>query len=509
MQWEPEFTFHGFRYVEATNWPGELTKESITGVIIGSDMHKTGSFSCSNQLLNKIHQNVIWSMRGNFVGLPTDCPQRDERLGWTGDINMFADTANFLFDTSGLLGSWLTDLKLEQAAADGVVPLVIPNIYNEYTEDAHAIWGDVAITLPWSLYRAFGDKAILERQYESMKAWLNAIPRRQHGLWNYTAKWKLGDWLDPAAPPEDPGLATTDPNHVSDAFIVHVAELMARISGIIGDAEGEQRYNGQAESLRKAYAAQYVTPSGLLADNTQTALALALHFDLLPSESQREHAAAHLEQIIRRNANFKIATGFAGTPYIGHALTKAGNSALFYRMLLSTPCPSWLYPVAMGATTVWKRWDSMLPDGSVNPGQMTSFNHYALGSVAGWMHNHILGLQVKEAGWKEFMVSPSPGGNLKCAEGARVSPYGRIDVKWKVKTDGKFWIEVIVPPNTKAHVQLPGDEGVKAIVGSGVHTWEVDLIADESWPPEPIIAPGVPVGKDELKYFDEALPCPW
>ena len=205
---------------------------------------------------------------------------------------------------------------------------------------------------------------------------------------------------------------------------MHITGIMAEVSAIVGTAKDMEHYAQQAQSLGSAYANEYVTPSGLLADNTQTALSLALAFDLLPSQKQIQRAAQHLQQIIRRNSRFKIATGFAGTPYIGHALTKIGLSNVFYRMLLACACPSWLYPVTMGATTVWERWDSMLPDGSVNPGQMTSFNHYALGSVADWMHQNILGLQVKEPGWREFIVHPRPGGNIRCAEGEHVSSYG-------------------------------------------------------------------------------------
>ena len=509
ITWEPGFTFHGFRYVEVNNWPGELRSGDITGSVIHSDMKTTGTFNCSNKLLNKLHENVVWGTQGNFVSIPTDCPQRDERLGWTGDINMFSSTANFLFDTSGLLHSWLTDLKLEQMNAHGVVPLVIPNIYDEFTKDAHAIWGDVAIMLPYSLYLAYGDKSILEEQYDSMKTWLKAIPRRDNMLWNYTAEWKLADWLDPKSPPEDPGMATTDPTHVSDAFLVHVTNLMAMISAIVGNAEDESRYSAEATTLRKAFADEYITPSGLLADNTQTAISLALAFDLFANPAQRTRAAEHLEQIVRRNARFHIATGFAGTPYVGRALTSVGKSNIFYRMLLSTSCPSWLYPVTMSATTVWERWDSMLPDGSINPGQMTSFNHYAFGAVAGWMHENILGLQIREPGWKVFDVKIVPGGNLKWAEGTHETPYGLITVRWRIdESEATFKLDLRVPPNTTAHVHFPGTDGVEQ-VGSGQHTWRFDYVDPGEWPPEPIIAPGVPVAESELAYFDEVLPCPW
>jgi alpha-L-rhamnosidase len=205
IEWEPKFTFHGFRYVEVENWPGRLKLDDIRGIVVHTDMRETGSFSCSHPLLNKLHENVRWSMRGNFLGIPTDCPQRDERLGWTGDINAFANTANYLYDTAGMLSSWLRDLSLEQAAADGIVPLVVPHVIEGLDKEAHAVWGDVSVMLPWSIYQTTGDTKILRRQYESMRSWLQAIPRRENRLWDYTSEWKLGDWLDPAAPPDAPG----------------------------------------------------------------------------------------------------------------------------------------------------------------------------------------------------------------------------------------------------------------------------------------------------------------
>lgn len=513
LEWEPLLTFHGFRYVEVAGWPGEVSKADITGIVIYSDMRQTASFHCSNAMLNKLHENVVWGTRGNFVGLPTDCPQRDERLGWTGDIAVFGDTANYLYDTAGLLASWLMDLRLEQRTVHGIVPLVIPNIWAKWEKDAHAIWGDVAVILPWSLFRAFGDHALLARQYETMKAWINAIPRHANGLWDYQAEWKLGDWLDPAAPPDDPGNARTDPTHVSDAFLVHVYDLMARAATQLGKTTDAEIYTADATSLRKAYAEEYITPAGLLADNTQTAYALALHFGLFPTAAQKARAAERLRYLVQRGSRFKIATGFAGTPFVGYALTQTGSANIFYRMLLCTDCPSWLYPVRMGATTIWERWDSMLPDGRINPGKMTSFNHYALGAVAGWMYCRLVGLAAEEAGWRTFCVEPVPGGGLMWAEGEHVSAYGRHVVRWRMLEGKKFRLEVEVPPNTRAVVFMPGQRrkghGPTAEVGSGKYSWEDNYVPEEAWPPEAQIAPHTDEGSGVLHYFDEALPCPW
>lgn len=536
VEWEPKFTFHGFRYVEVDNWPGKLQIDDIKGIVVHTDMKETGTFSCSSPLLNKLHENVKWSMRGNFLSIPTDCPQRDERLGWTGDINAFADTANYLYDTAGMLSSWLRDLALEQSAANGIVPLVIPNVIEGFDEEAHAVWGDVAVMLPWSIFLASGDVSLLARQHASMKAWLHAIPRRSNGLWNYTAEWKLGDWLDPAAPADSPGGkssifrilllsrlerlllkksnlnlllyseantnldldATTDPTLVADAFLVHITTLMAKASIELNNAAEAASFTDQAISLRQAFAHEYITPAGLLAADTQTAFALAISFSLFPSAAQEQRAGERLSHIVRANSRFKIATGFAGTRFIGDALTKIGQSNLFYRMLMHRQNPSWLYPVTMGATTIWERWDSMLPDGSINPGEMTSFNHYALGAVAGWMHGVILGLSIVEPGWKVFRVAPVPGAALKWAEGSYLSGYGECAVRWEIRDAGGeqklFWMRVKVPLNTTAQVKLPGSDEVK-VVGSGTYTWEASYKA-EAWPPRAICPPTIAADDD-------------
>lgn len=509
LEWEPNFTFHGFRYVGVDNWPGTLTTDCVKGIVVHTDMTKTGSFSCSNPLLNRLHENIIWSMRGNFLGIPTDCPQRDERLGWTGDINVFADTGNYLYRTGGILKTWLDDLKYEQEEAGGIVPLVVPNVIDGFDQDAHAIWGDVSVMLPWSLYRATGDREVLSRQYTSMKAWLDVIPRRENLLWNYTADWKLGDWLDPAAPPDDCGKATTNPTFVSDAFLAHITTLMTVISEILEEKADVQAYTVASEKIRSIFAHEYITPAGLVANCTQTAFALAMQFNLIPSEKQELYAGRYLSSIILESSRYKIGTGFAGTPYIGHALSKVGQTDIFYRMLLSRKNPSWLYPVTMGATTMWERWDSLLPDGSINPGEMTSFNHYALGAVGSWMHSVILGFRIQEAGWKGIKIEPVPGGGLKWAEGEYLSGYGMYRVRWVIIQDSKtqdesLSVEIQVPPNTTADVKLPGSEDVKR-VGSGLHRWTAPYKSTQ-WPPEPF---SLPFGEKETLPVDESLPCPW
>jgi alpha-L-rhamnosidase len=486
--YEPHFTFHGFRYAELGDWPGELDPNAVEAVVLHTDMARTGWFESSHELVDRLHENVVQGMRGNFLDIPTDCPQRDERLGWTGDIQVFAPTASFLYDCSGMLGGWLRDLSAEQLArADGVPPLVVPDILGDAFGSApHAVWADVAVLLPWTLYRRFGDLELLRAQYPSMRAWMERAARLTEeggGLWRQD--FQLGDWLDPAAPPDDPGAARTDGDLVANAYIARSADVLAETARLLGEKDDAVRYEQLARSVRAAFAEEFVTPGGLMASDAQTAYALALCFALLPTQRQQRGAARRLAHIVRR-AGFRIATGFAGTPLICDALCAAGEPQVAYRMLLETGCPSWLYPVTMGATTVWERWDSMLPDGSINPGEMTSFNHYALGAVADWLHRTVAGLEAAEPGWRRLRIAPVPGGDLTFARAAHETPYGRAEARWRIEED-TLVVEARVPPNTRADVRLPGDDEPFA-VGSGHHTFRRPYRAP-AWPPAPLRNP--------------------
>ncbi|MDH6220355.1 alpha-L-rhamnosidase [Streptomyces pseudovenezuelae] len=480
--YEPHFTFHGFRYAEIGNWPGPLDPTDIEAVVLHTDMARTGWFECSDPLVNQLHENVVQGMRGNFLDVPTDCPQRDERMGWTGDIQVFAPTATFLHDWSGMLTGWLRDLSAEQLARpDGVPPLVVPDVLPDTFPDvgAQAVWADVAVLLPWTLYQRFGDLDVLRTQYPSMRAWGEATIRltaEGDGLWRQD--FQLGDWLDPQAPPDRPGESRTDGDLVANAYVIRSAEVLAEVAGLLDgaghlDGKGDAaRFRAHAQAVRERFADHYVTPDGLLSSDTQTAYALAIAFSLLPTERQRRGAAERLAQIVRR-ASFRIATGFTGTPLICDALCAAGEPQLAYRMLLEKGCPSWLYPVTMGATTVWERWDSMLPDGTVNPGEMTSFNHYALGAVADWLHRTVAGLAAAEPGWRRLRIAPVPGGGLRWARAAHDTPYGRAEAGWRIEGDsaGTLVVETLVPPGIRAEVQLPDGRPLFEI-GSGRHTFQ-------------------------------------
>ncbi|EOD51043.1 putative bacterial alpha-l-rhamnosidase domain protein [Neofusicoccum parvum UCRNP2] len=335
--WSPRFTFHGFRYVQIEGWSlddeAPPAKGNISALVMHSDMQRTGHFHCSNDLVNKLHQNVVWSMRGNFLSIPTDCPQRDERLGWTGDIQVFSPTASYLYSSGGLLANWLQDVAAEQADAGGIVPLVVPDVLSGTTWPSvpQAVWDDAAILVPWTLYRWTGDAAVLRRQLPSMRAHLDAAVRRgPDGLWD-AALWQLGDWLDPAAPPREPGLARTDGTLVADAYLVRVTDTVAQVCAAVGEHALAARYRADHARLRAVFAAKYVAPSGLLVGDTQTALALALCFSLHDGGDEQVRVAADRLARLVRYSKFRVSTGFAGTPLVLAALSGAGHVQLAYR----------------------------------------------------------------------------------------------------------------------------------------------------------------------------------
>lgn len=487
LNWAPRFTFHGFRYVQIDGWSPTL--DNLVAEVMHTDLHRTGWFNCSHEMINKLHENATWSMRGNFLSLPTDCPQRDERLGWTGDIQVFGPSASFLYNTAGMLGDWLKDLSAEQLSHDhGIPPFVIPNVIPEalWPTFPQAVWDDVTVLLPWTLYRSYGDNEILRRQYPSMKAWVDVgVLRGPDNLWEDSI-FQLADWLDPTAPPDNPGNSRTDGTLVADAYLVHVTRTLASISKIIDEKSDAERYEADYRALKSRFQAKYVSSTGLLVGDTQTALALAIVYDLIDDSAQLATAGARLARLVRKS-RFQVSTGFAGTPIITHALTKAGYPQLAYRMLQEKSCPSWMYPITMGATTIWERWDSMRPDGSINPGEMTSFNHYALGSIINWLHATVAGVSPLESGWREILVKPVPGGTVTSAGVVYETAYGRLECSWAL-VDKCFKVLLVVPPNSRAKVVLPGTES-EEWVGSGRYTFETNFDSQVGWPPKALVPP--------------------
>lgn len=351
VSWEPNFTFHGFRYMQVDNWPEAYNiRDNIEAVVTHTDMALTSSFDSSNANLNKLHDSILWSMRGNFTGLPTDCPARDERMGWTGDIAVFAPTATFLYDCVALLKSWLKDLWQDQRDCGGMPPVVSPNVLQkadfwQFTKEC-AIWNDAVILVPWALYVETGDLRILEDQFESMETYLRSLKRGDE----YDALWgddtfQLGDWLDPLAPPDNPMQAQTDAHSVANAFLVNSLSIMEKVCAALTKPGEEEKYKEWHGKARTQFQHRYVTPAGLVASDSQTAYALAIVFDIVEGEQLRA-AGARLERLVRKN-DFRISTGFAGTPYVLEALARTGHVQVAYRMLLEEGCPSWLFPVGV------------------------------------------------------------------------------------------------------------------------------------------------------------------
>ncbi|KAJ4178481.1 hypothetical protein NW755_013196 [Fusarium falciforme] len=487
--YEPRFTFHGFRYAEIDGWVGDLNLESIEAVVCHTDMKPVGEFECSEPLLNQLYKNVVWGMRGNFLSVPTDCPQRDERLGWSGDLALFAPTATLIYDCFGMLKNWLIDLEHDQTILGGVPPMVSPNstipdpIWCRRVPCA--IWHDVTILAPWALYQETGDESILAQQYNSMTTWMKVLPRKDH-LWD-PKPFQLGDWLDPAAPPDAPWKGATDAKMVANMFLIQSLDLMVKISAILGHHDESAKFQAESDAARGAFQDEYVTRNGRLVSDSQAAYALAICLNVL-SPAQKKHAADRLAWLVRKN-NFRIGTGFAGTPYLCEALASTGHSQVAYATLLEKGCPSWLYPVTMGATTMWERWDSMLPDGSINPGEMTSFNHYAFGAIAKFLYERLAGLQRVEPGWKRCRIAPTIGAEFTSASASHITPYGKISCSWETSPvmespqSESIRFRVTVPPNTTAEVVIPGKDGERTeIVGSGEWDFESVFERDGSWP---------------------------
>ncbi|MBF4514174.1 family 78 glycoside hydrolase catalytic domain [Plantibacter sp. VKM Ac-2885] len=465
--WEPAFTFHGFRYVDVEGWPGELDPADLVAVVVHSDMERTGWLDTSDPLLNRLHENVVWSMRGNFVGVPTDCPQRDERLGWTGDLHTFAPTAAFLYDVRGVLGSWLQDVAAEQREK-GYVPWFVPDV-SGIPSAPTAQWGDVIVGLPVTLYWEYGDEAILRQYWAAMTAYVEQVESLldPSGLWG--SGHQFGDWLDPDAPADDAAGGKTDRYLVATACFAKTVSQMVEAARVL-NLDGEViRYTALAERVRSAFRDEYVSPSGRLISDSATAYALAICYDLLDPE-QREHAGARLAALVAKRG-YTISTGFVGTPLVAHALSDTGYIDVAYLLLTEQECPSFLYPVTQGATTIWERWDAIRPDGSLDSSGLTSLNHYALGSIAQWMHRVIGGLESLEPGYRRMRIAPQPGGGVTSAQLTHDTVLGQVRIAWS-KVAGEMSLTVTVPEGASAEIVLPGHPDAATVeVSAGTNTW--------------------------------------
>ena len=448
---EPHFTFHGFRFVKIDGLSAAPTFDQITGVVIHSDMKPTGNFSCSDTLINKLQHNIQWGQKGNFVDVPTDCPQRDERLGWTGDAQVFSMTAAFNFDVAAYYTKWMGDFTADQGA-DGKVPHVIPNVFKEGDGGATA-WADASVIVPWTVYLSYGDTRILEAQYPSMKGWIGYMTARAGEKRLWTGDSHFGDWLAFATTHSDYPGATTEKDLIATAYFYYSTTLLSKIAAIIGQKDDVRKYQKLASEIKEAFNKEFVTPNGRLVSHTQTAYALALAFNLLP-ESQVSKAAEYFAGDVKKFGH--LTTGFVGTPLLCKTLSAIGRDDLAYMLLNNKKYPSWLYPVLQGATTIWERWDGQKPDGTFQDVGMNSFNHYAYGAIGEWLYQHVAGIRINEyhPGYKHFYLAPHPGGGLKNASAAINTLYGKISSSWKIENDN-FVYDVIIPANTNATVSLP------------------------------------------------------
>lgn len=449
---EPHFTWHGFQFIKVEGFPGELKPENFTAVALYSDMGVTGNFHSSNALINQLQHNIQWGQKGNFLDVPTDCPQRDERLGWTGDAQVFSRTAAFNMNVHNFFYKWLQDVAADQQP-DGSVPFVVPNVLGTGAGGS-AGWADVATIIPWNMYLAYGDKKILENQYASMKAWVGFMQSKStNDLWN--KGFHFGDWLFYRPDDDNDGrAAVTDKYLIAQCFYAHSTQLLINAAEVLNKPEDVATYRALLQRIKDAFMREYMTSNGRLVSGTQTAYILALNFDMLP-ESLRKQAADRLVENIRSYGTH-LTTGFLGTPYLCDVLTRFGHADIAYELLLQEKYPSWLYPVKMGATTIWERWDGIKPDGSFQVPSMNSYNHYAYGAIGDWMYRVMAGLDTYEdgPGYKHIRIKPHIGGGFTDAAATLMTYYGTLSSGWKI-SDGKLSLDLTIPANTTATVYIP------------------------------------------------------
>lgn len=476
---EPHFTFHGFRYVAVEGWPGELSLEDFRGIVVHSDITSTGTFECSSPMINQLQHNIQWGQKGNFLDVPTDCPQRNERLGWTGDAQVFARTACFNADVAAFYTKWLADLAADQQPS-GAVPHVIPNVLSlGKTEGASASagWADAAVVVPWTVYLCYGDIRILDQQYVSMKAWVDYMAERAGDSYFWNTDFTYGDWLAFNTARSDYPGATTDKDLICQAYFIRSTDLLRRTAKVLGKTVDVEKYGDMLEKIKKVFLNEFVTPNARLASNTQTAYSLALAFDLVPS-CLKEKTAKRLADDVER---FKhITTGFLGTPLICHVLSNYGYLEQAYMLLNRKEYPSWLYPITKGATTIWERWDGIKPNGTFQNKGMNSFNHYAYGAIGEWLYGVVAGIDIDEQnpGYKHIIIQPHPGGEMTYAKARVDSMYGLIESGWRLEKK-MMTVNIEIPPNTNATVRLPSAQ-LADVTESGNQLGDVNGIMEIS-----------------------------
>lgn len=453
---QPRFTFHGFRYVYLEEFPQEPDINQFIGMVLYSQMDTIGFFETSNELINKLQHNILWSQKGNFVDIPSDCPQRDERLGWTGDAQIFVKTAAFNMNCASFFAKWLGDVEADQKD-DGLVPWVIPdavekNMYpKSWLEDTgveiptSAGWGDAAVIVPWELYLAYGDKRVLEKQYDSMKAWVEYMRNQGENEFLWNTGFHFGDWLSLDTNYEN-YFGGTSHDYIATAYYAHSANILSKTAKVIGEKEDSEKYRELYNSIIKEFQNEFITKTGRLSENTQTAHIFALYFDLIEKKYEKR-IIDNLEKLIKKNG-YKLNTGFIGTPYLCYALSENEKIDIAMKVLLQTESPSWLYQVTKGATTIWENWD--------NDVKKASFNHYAFGAIGEWLYSVLGGINVCEEnpGYKHSVINPKIVEEFDYISAKTITPYGDLSCAWKRHSD-IIEISIIIPHNTTSFVCLP------------------------------------------------------
>lgn len=447
-------TFFGFRYIRLENWPDEIKKENFTAVVVHSDIRRTGYFECSDETVNKLFKNIIWGQKSNFLDVPTDCPQRDERLGWTGDAQVFVRTASLNFDVERFFKKWLHDLAADQGR-DGCVPHVIPNISDDM--GGSSAWSDAAVICPWEIYRTYGDKAVLEEQFDSMKAWIDWMRERSENG-RRSGGSHFGDWLGLDSP-EGSYKGSTPDDLIATAYYKYSTELFIKAAHALG--RDVAKYENIPAEAAAAFRREYME-NGRVKNATQTGCVLALYFDIT---DDRAATAAQLNELVKRAGHLE--TGFVGTPYLLHALSDNGYAETAYDLLLRREYPSWLYPISKGATTVWEHWDGIKPDGTMWSTDMNSFNHYAYGAVADWMYGAAAGINSDpdRPGFEHIIFRPVTDRRLDFVKASIDTRRGTVASEWR-RENGRIKYIFTVPEGCCASAIIGGE---KHEVGAGTH----------------------------------------
>ncbi len=453
--YHPHFSFQGFRYIRLTEYPtNDIYLGDFNAISVHSDLRRTGYFACSDPLVNRLYENVIWGQRDNFLDVPTDCPQRDERLGWTGDAQVFCRTAAYNFDVQKFFQKWLRDLAADQGA-NGAVPDIIPALWGANGTHGAFAWADAATVCPWEIYKAYGNREMLAEQYPSMKGWVDFLKNKGSTPEAWNSGNQFGDWLGLDAAEGSYKGATSDPL-LATAFVVYATDLLIKAGTVLGYDMGE--YIDFKVMATDVFQKEFVGEDGMLTCDTQTAYVCALAFGIAPDPAKY---ASHLVDKIHQNGDH-IQTGFIGTAYIMDALTDNGYGDVAYTLLLQKDFPSWLYSVRKGATTIWEHWDGLKPDGSMWSKDMNSFNHYAYGAVASWLYGTVAGIKPVEAGYAKVRIAPVVDSRLDWAEASVDTAYGVVATRWEKDGDG-YVLTVAVPDGMTAEVDFGGT--VKEVSG--------------------------------------------